>query len=97
MDELWVTSIFDFTGRTVVVTGSARGVGRAIAASFRDAGATVYLVDVDAEPVECTAREIGAIGLVADVSDTGQSPARGAGDSGDRTDRRPREQRRDPA
>jgi len=64
--------VFDFTGRTVVVTGSARGVGRAIAARFRDSGATVYLVDVDAEPVDDTAREIGGIGLVADVSDTAQ-------------------------
>ena len=64
--------VFDFTGRTVVVTGSARGVGRAIAARFRDAGATVYLIDVDAEPVDDTAREIGGIGLVADVSDTAQ-------------------------
>jgi 3-oxoacyl-[acyl-carrier protein] reductase len=66
---------FDFIGRTVVVTGSARGVGRAIGACFRDAAANVYLVDVDAEAVECTAREIGAIGLVADVSDTGQVTA----------------------
>jgi 3-oxoacyl-[acyl-carrier protein] reductase len=64
--------VFDFSGRTVVVTGSARGVGRAVAARFRDAGATVYLVDVDAEPVDGTAREIGGIGLVADVSSTAQ-------------------------
>jgi 3-oxoacyl-[acyl-carrier protein] reductase len=64
--------LFDFAGRTVVVTGSARGVGRAIAARFWDAGATVYLVDVDAGPVQATAQEIGAISLVADVSDTAQ-------------------------
>ena len=42
---------FDFTGRTVLVTGAARGVGRAIAAQFRNAGATVYLVDVEADAV----------------------------------------------
>ena len=63
---------FDFTGRTVLVTGSARGVGRAIGACFRAAGATVCLVDIDAEPVDETAREIGAVGLVADVADPAQ-------------------------
>jgi 3-oxoacyl-[acyl-carrier protein] reductase len=61
---------FDFTGRTVVVTGAARGVGRAIAARFQATGATVYVVDVDPEVVQRTADEIGATGLVADVSDT---------------------------
>ncbi|WP_255279808.1 SDR family NAD(P)-dependent oxidoreductase [Actinomadura madurae] len=61
---------FDFTGRTVVVTGAARGVGRAVGQHFRDAGATVYLVDSDAEEVKLAAAETGATGLVADVSDT---------------------------
>jgi 3-oxoacyl-[acyl-carrier protein] reductase len=66
---------FDFTGRTVLVTGAARGVGRAIGEHFRDAGAAVYLVDLEAEAVSDTAKEIGAIGLAADVSDTGQVTA----------------------
>jgi 3-oxoacyl-[acyl-carrier protein] reductase len=66
---------FDFSGQTIVVTGAARGVGRAIGACFRAAGACVYLIDVDPDPVAGTAREIGAIGLVADVSDTGQVTA----------------------
>lgn len=61
---------FDFTGRTVVVTGAAQGVGRAIGALFRDACATTYLVDVDAQEVEVAAKEIGAVGLVADVART---------------------------
>jgi 3-oxoacyl-[acyl-carrier protein] reductase len=63
---------FDFTGRTVVVTGAARGVGRAVGEHFRDAGATVYLVDLDADTVLDAAKEIGAVGLAADVSDTSQ-------------------------
>ncbi|GAA1844618.1 3-oxoacyl-[acyl-carrier-protein] reductase [Pseudonocardia ailaonensis] len=63
---------FDFTGRTVIVTGGARGVGRAIGEHFRSAGADVYLVDHDADVVNATAQEIGAVGLSADVADTAQ-------------------------
>jgi 3-oxoacyl-[acyl-carrier protein] reductase len=63
---------FDFSGRSVVVTGAARGVGRAIGEHFRGAGATVYLVDCDAAAVQATAAETGATGVVADVSKTGE-------------------------
>ncbi|MFG2090342.1 MULTISPECIES: SDR family NAD(P)-dependent oxidoreductase [unclassified Spirillospora] len=63
---------FDFTGRIVVVTGAARGVGRAVGEHFHNAGATVYLVDSDAEEIKVAERETGAVGLVADVSDTAQ-------------------------
>ena len=66
---------FDFTGRTVLVTGAARGVGRAIGEHFGAAGAVVYLLDNDAEAVKATAAEAGAAGLVADVSNTEQVAA----------------------
>jgi 3-oxoacyl-[acyl-carrier protein] reductase len=66
---------FDFSGRTVLVTGAARGVGRAIGEHFHAAGATVYLVDVEADVVAQTAREIGAVGLAADVTDSAQVDA----------------------
>lgn len=61
---------FDFTGRTVIVTGAARGVGKAIGELFVRAGADVYLVDFDAEEVSAAAKELGAVGLVADVANT---------------------------
>jgi 3-oxoacyl-[acyl-carrier protein] reductase len=61
---------FDFSGRTVVVTGGARGVGRAIGQHFRAAGATVFLVDYDNDEVAAAAKEMNAIGLPADVSRT---------------------------
>ncbi|MGH3261813.1 MAG: SDR family NAD(P)-dependent oxidoreductase [Trebonia sp.] len=76
---------FDFTGRTVLVTGAARGVGRAVGEHFHAAGATVYLVDNDAEAVKSAAAETGTTGLVADVSRTDQVAdvvARVIGDTG---------------
>ena len=35
-----------FAGKTAVVTGGARGIGAAIARAFRDAGATVHIIDI---------------------------------------------------
>jgi 3-oxoacyl-[acyl-carrier protein] reductase len=63
---------FDFTGRTALVTGAARGVGRAIAEHFQAAGAVVYIVDNDAEAVKATAAQTGMADVVADVSSTVQ-------------------------
>ncbi|MGZ8992590.1 MAG: SDR family NAD(P)-dependent oxidoreductase [Burkholderiaceae bacterium] len=37
---------YDMSGRTAVVTGGARGIGRAIAALLRQSGATVWGWDV---------------------------------------------------
>jgi hypothetical protein len=60
---------------TVVVTGGTRGVGRAVAHEFADAGATVVLCGRDAEGAEETAAEIDAdtdgsvTGMRADVRD----------------------------
>jgi 3-oxoacyl-[acyl-carrier protein] reductase len=61
---------YDFTARSVVVTGAARGVGRAIAVGFVKAGADVVLVDADRAAVEEAAAELGGRGVVADVSST---------------------------
>ncbi len=36
---------FDFTGKVVVVTGGAQGIGATVAAAFRKAGATVRVID----------------------------------------------------
>lgn len=48
----------DFTGKVVLVTGGARGIGRAIARAFAEAGADVALADIRQEDAEATAREI---------------------------------------
>ncbi len=39
--------IFDFTGKSILITGAARGLGRALALGAADAGASVAAFDVD--------------------------------------------------
>ena len=68
-----------------VVTGAASGIGKAIAAAFIEAGASVLLCDVNAKALDDATRELGdrTIGRVTDVSDEGevQSALRQAGDA----------------
>jgi NAD(P)-dependent dehydrogenase (short-subunit alcohol dehydrogenase family) len=57
------------SARTVLVTGGAGGIGRAIASAFRTAGDTVVLADLDDERVRATATATGAHGLRMDITD----------------------------
>jgi len=45
---------YDFTGRSVIVTGGARGIGTAIAQRFADAGAEVAIWDLSPEAFDAT-------------------------------------------
>ena len=56
------TKLFDLSGRTALVTGSSRGLGRAIAQGLADAGASVILNGVDAARLAAAADEMGAAG-----------------------------------
>ncbi len=47
-------------GPAAIVTGAAQGIGRAFADAIAARGLAVYLVDVQAEPVERAAREVEA-------------------------------------
>lgn len=59
----------DFTGRRVVVTGAAQGIGRGIVRAFAASGARVHALDLDAEGLKA-AMEAGAVGTASlDLSD----------------------------
>ena len=63
-----------FAGKTAIVTGAGRGIGRAIAQRFADEGAEVMLVGRNREPLDQAAAQIGdrAWAHAADVSDAAE-------------------------
>jgi NAD(P)-dependent dehydrogenase (short-subunit alcohol dehydrogenase family) len=60
------------SGQRALVTGAARGIGRAIATAFSDAGARVGLLDRNADAVEEVAATLDAetVALACDVRET---------------------------
>jgi NAD(P)-dependent dehydrogenase (short-subunit alcohol dehydrogenase family) len=49
-----------FTGRSVVLTGAAQGLGRGTAAAFLAEGANLILADIEGDKIERTAAELDA-------------------------------------
>jgi NAD(P)-dependent dehydrogenase (short-subunit alcohol dehydrogenase family) len=66
--------MFDLKGKSVIITGGSRGLGRALALRLSAQGAKVALVARDQKELDETVKEIRknggiAVGIVADVGD----------------------------
>jgi 3-oxoacyl-[acyl-carrier protein] reductase len=62
--------MLDLTNKTAIVTGSGRGIGRAIAAKLAAAGARVMINDLDPGPcAEATAEIPNSAALAGDMTD----------------------------
>lgn len=56
---------FDFSGKTVLVTGGAQGIGQAIVEGFAAGGAHVLIADLNLAPAQALATRLNAQGLQA--------------------------------
>ena len=69
-----LTELFALTGRRALVTGGARGIGRAIAARLAEAGALVMIADLNKREAESAAASLKSAGVVhgaeLDVTDS---------------------------
>lgn len=65
-------------GRSALITGAARGIGRAFAEAFVREGATVALADINVEAARASAAEIGPAAYAVGLDVTDQAAIDGA-------------------
>jgi D-sorbitol dehydrogenase (acceptor) len=61
------------SGKTALITGAARGIGRAFAAAYIAEGARVAIADIDSARARATAAELGENAIAIDLDVTSQT------------------------
>lgn len=64
-----------FEGKTVIITGAGKGIGRACAGLLAERGAQVIAISRTQSDLDALARETGARGIRADLADSGAAHA----------------------
>ncbi|MGH8485901.1 MAG: SDR family NAD(P)-dependent oxidoreductase, partial [Pseudomonas sp.] len=62
-----MTTHYDFSGKTVLVTGGAQGIGQAIVEGFAASGAKVLIADLNLTPAQALAGELREQGMQANA------------------------------
>ena len=64
--------MIDYSGKSVLVTGAASGIGAALSAALADRGAYVICADIDEEGLDQTLKALGGQGekIVCDLADS---------------------------
>lgn len=65
-------------GKSALITGAARGIGRAFAEAYIREGATVAIADIDLERAHATAKELGPQAYAVKIDVTRQTSIDGA-------------------
>ena len=74
---------FDLTGRTVIITGGGKGIGKVYSQEFAKAGARVVAADIDGAAAKSVAEELAAqgfetLGLATDIASEESTQAQAA-------------------
>ena len=75
-----MNKLFDLTGRLALITGSSRGIGRAIAEGYLAAGARVVINGRDEDAVAAAVKALGSSALAAPFDVTGKAAVEAAVD-----------------
>lgn len=58
MENISIHKLISLTGKTAIVTGAAKGIGKAIANRLAEAGSSLLLIDIDEKALKATSDEL---------------------------------------